>query len=74
MKVASKETEELARKIWLENNLESKINWEPEMWNDNEFDPVWGSVEFEGWRFSTNENSDFVHFFSIDNEEGDILR
>ena len=74
MIVASQKTEELARQIWLNNNLNDKINWEPEMWNDDEFSPVWGSVEFEGWTFSTNENSDWVHFWSPENEEGDFLR
>ena len=74
MKVASRETEELARQIWIDNNLESKINWEPEMWNDNEYNPVWGSVEFDGWTFSTNENSDWVHFWNPESEEGDFLR
>ena len=74
MKVASKKIEERAKRIWDKNNLEDSLLWQEEMWNNNEFNPVWGSTDFEGWSFSTNENSDYVHFWSPDGEEGDILR
>lgn len=74
MKVATKKTEERAKKIWDNNNLEDSLLWQEEMWNDNEFEPVFGSTDFNGWSFTTNENSDYVHFWAPNGEEGDFLR
>ena len=42
------------------------------MWNNNEFDPAIGSIDFEDWHFSTNENSDYV-FYTHNGYEGEFL-
>ena len=64
----------IAKTIWDTQNLEDHIFWQPEMWNNNEFDPVCGSVEFDGWKFTTNENSDYAQYTSPEGKHGEILR
>ena len=70
--VSTKEMDELAKKIWDVNKLGDKIDFVPEMWNNNEFDPAIGSIDFEDWHFSTNENSDYV-FYTHNGYEGEFL-
>ena len=72
MMVSTKEMDELAKKIWDANGLADKINFVPEMWNNNEFDPAVGSIDFEDWTFSTNESSNYV-FYTHNGYEGDFL-
>lgn len=61
-KVATLEMDLRAKKIWQENKLEDKLEWQEEMWTDHEFDPAVGTIEFEGYSFMTNENSDDVTY------------
>lgn len=61
-KVATLEMDLRAKKIWQDNKLEDKLEWQEEMWTDHEFDPAVGTIEFEDYSFMTNENSDDVTY------------
>ena len=61
-KVATLEMDLRAKKIWRENKLEDKLEWQEEMWTDHEFDPAVGTIEFDDYLFTTNENSDDVTY------------
>jgi hypothetical protein len=72
-KVATEEMDLLAKKIWVENKLEDKVFWQEEMWTDHEFDPAIGTIEFDGYNFVTNENSDYVTYVH-NGYEGEFLK
>lgn len=61
-KIATLEMDLRAKQIWFDNKLEDKIDWQEEMWTDHEFEPAIGTIEFEGYLFTTNENSDDVTY------------
>lgn len=63
---------DLAKKIWVENNLKDHIYWHEEMWT-SEWDPALGTVEHDGWEFWTNQNSDDIHFKSPSGIEGEFI-
>ena len=63
---------DVAKRIWDENNLEDHLYWHEEMWT-SEWDPALGTVEHDGWEFWTNENSDDIHFRSPSGIEGEFI-
>jgi len=63
---------DIAKQIWDENNLEDHLYWHEEMWT-SEWDPALGTVEHDGWKFWTNENSDEIHFKSPNGIEGEFV-
>lgn len=64
---------DVAKQIWVENNLEDHLYWHEEMWT-SEFNPALGTVEHDGWEFWANENSDEVHFRSPSGIEGEFVK
>ena len=64
---------DVAKQIWNENNLEDHLYWHEEMWS-SEYNPALGTVEHDGWKFWTNENSDDVNFRSPNGIEGEFVK
>lgn len=69
--------EQEARRIWDENNLEHKIDWEESDWvtsGDETYGPCNGFVEFDGWEFEVLGEQDGFEQFNVNYDEPIVFK